>query len=110
MPVITDPVRQKEEGVRMFYREVLGGGPIAGDVAACQPWQKVGGSGRESVGEAKMVAQPAYYAVGASQFVGFAQSFIRTRMHQERSAAVQVRPHDVDTAVGLIPVIDDHVF
>src|SRR5689334_6686260 len=72
MPVITDAVRQQEECIRMFYRQVLGGGAIARDVAAGESRQKMRGSGRETVGEAQMVAQPAYHAVGATEFIGLA--------------------------------------
>ena len=32
------------------------------------------------------------------------------RMNQECGAAVQIRAHDVDAALGVVPVLDHHVF
>src|SRR5580704_6418005 len=67
MTVITDAVRQQEEGVRMVDRKPLRSGPIAGEITARKPRQQVGRSRRESVGETKMVTQPPHHAIGASQ-------------------------------------------
>ena len=31
-------------------------------------------------------------------------------MNQERGAPVQIGTHDIDAALGFVPILDDHVF
>ena len=56
-----------------------------------------------------MFAQPAHHALGRAQFLAGMRLLARLRMHQERGAPVQIRAHDVDAALGFVPVVDDDV-
>src|SRR5580692_7822376 len=57
-----------------------------------------------------MVAQAAGYAFGVGELGSGGPAVVRFGMNEERSAAIHVGAHDVDAALGLIPVLDDYVF
>ena len=110
MAMVADALRQQEKRIRIFDRQSLCGGAIPREIAAREAGKQVRGSCRESVGETKMVAQPANHPIRAGQFVGLAQPFIGYRMNQECCAAVEIGAHDIDAALGLIPIVDDDIF
>src|ERR1700691_6066755 len=57
-----------------------------------------------------MVAQAAGHTLSICKFGAGSPAIFWLRMNQESGAAVEIRAHDVDATLGLVPVLDDYVF
>ena len=105
--VIADAIGQQEIQMRILPGQALRRGAILGDEAAGQARQQILRAIAQTVGQAQTIAEPrddaGLRADGAR--VRRCRRGSAVRMHQERRAPVDIGAHQVDAALGLLPIL-----
>ena len=107
--LIADAVGQQEKSLGILDGQLLGGGTVLGEIATRQAGKQVSGALLNPLVKRRWsLSRPA--TPSALPAVAAPRLLAHFRMNQKCRAAVHIGAHDVDAALGFIPILHHHVF